>query len=311
MAFFPQLVAGPIERGAHLLPQISAGFQFQCAAIPRAFSLMLLGVFKKLVIADNAGVIVDSVFTANPQSISSADIWIAGYAFAFQIWGDFSAYTDIARGVALLFGISLLENFRAPYLARNSTEFWRRWHISLSNWYRDYLYIPLGGNRGSVAVTYRNLFLTMFLCGLWHGAKLNFIIWGAFHGLLHIVYRWRRKEGKPKSWSRIFQVFLFFQFTVIGWIIFRSSAHNTQVFDVFEILFRFSGSGVLQFKEWMLVLLLGLPVFAIQFAVHRSQESAFYAKWSVGARFLLNLCLLVGILYFACEDPPPFIYFQF
>lgn len=312
VSFFPQLVAGPIERGSHLLPQITAGFRFAKENLPLALQLLLLGLFKKLVIADNAGLIVDRVF--NSSDPGALDVWIAGYAFGFQIWGDFSAYTDIARGTALLFGIKLLENFRAPYLAANPTEFWRRWHISLSSWFRDYLYIPLGGNRGGKAATLRNLCITMFLCGVWHGAMLNFIVWGIFHGALHLIYRLFRKPGEDApdpSWKRALKILFFFQLTTIGWLIFRASASNSQFLTLTAELFQFDAIQILTQTDLISLTILGALVFLIQSFVHFAKSSEFYRNWHLGWRFVMVVVLILATANFMTTENPPFIYFQF
>lgn len=310
VSFFPQLVAGPIERGSQLLPQISKGFVVAVENLPRALPLLLVGVFKKLVIADNAGLVVNSVFTA--QDPGALDVWIGGYAFAFQIWGDFSAYTDIARGTALLFGIELMENFRAPYLASNPREFWRRWHISLSTWFRDYLYIPLGGNRCGRAKTYRNLCITMFLCGLWHGAVLNFVVWGVFHGALFFLFRLTSKQEANRSLvSQVLSVVLFFQVTTLGWIIFRSSNGNLEFLWVLGQLCHLDGIMVLSSIQLLKILIIGFAVFAIQGAVQHARSSEFYREWSTAPRLVMHVVLMWAICNLIAGHTPPFIYFQF
>ncbi|WP_420450897.1 MBOAT family O-acyltransferase [Ilumatobacter sp.] len=191
VAYFPQLVAGPIERAQRLLPRIAtpAARTFPRGRdLDRAMSLFLSGLFKKVVLADGIAPVVDEVF-ADPGGASGIAVAAGVVAFAIQLYGDFSGYTDMARGVSELFGIDLMVNFRQPYLSRNITEFWRRWHVSLSDWLREYLYIPLGGNRGSGVATIRNLMITMLLGGLWHGASWNFVVWGAIHGVALVVHR--------------------------------------------------------------------------------------------------------------------------
>jgi D-alanyl-lipoteichoic acid acyltransferase DltB (MBOAT superfamily) len=196
LSFFPLLVAGPIERPDHLLPQFLHPRRVTVAMFREGIWLMVWGLFKKIVVADNAAAIVAMVFGpydgANPSHVVPADglrMLIGVYAFAMQIYGDFSGYSDIARGSARLLGFDIMLNFNLPYFAISPSDFWRRWHISLSTWLRDYLYIPLGGNRGGTVATYRNLFLTMLLGGLWHGAAWTFVLWGMYHGLLLIAYR--------------------------------------------------------------------------------------------------------------------------
>ena len=193
VALFPQLVAGPIERAGRILPQIGSVRVVSWERLKTGGWLVLWGLYKKVVIADNLAVVVDAVYRpgSNP---TSAEIIVATYAFAWQIYCDFSGYTDIARGTARILGFDLILNFKIPYAAVNPAEFWRRWHISLSTWLRDYLYISLGGNRHGRWLTYRNLFLTMVLGGLWHGAAWPFVLWGAYHGLLLMGHRlWMRR----------------------------------------------------------------------------------------------------------------------
>ena len=178
VSFFPQLVAGPIERARNLLPKISAPRSLSFDDTTRGLFLIILGFMKKVAIADGVAPAVDSVFNSG-GSVSSLDVTLGTLLFAVQIYGDFSGYSDIARGTARLFGIDLMTNFRLPYFSANPQEFWSRWHISLSSWLRDYLYIPLGGNRLGASRTYRNLMTTMLLGGLWHGAAWNYVLWGA------------------------------------------------------------------------------------------------------------------------------------
>ena len=196
VAYFPQLVAGPIERANNLLPQIERtdADPPTSATVISGTTLIGLGLVKKVVIADQLAPLVDEVFTA-PERFSPLQVLAGVIAFSIQIYGDFSGYTDIARGSSRLLGIELKRNFRRPYAATSITDFWRRWHISLSDWLRDYLYIPLGGNRASSILTYRNLLLTMLLGGLWHGAGWNFIVWGALHGVALAAHRiWTRAD---------------------------------------------------------------------------------------------------------------------
>ena len=225
IAFFPQLIAGPILRGRELLPQLSAGAQPNSKRFRRGAWLLALGVTKKLVLADFLlAPFADSVFEM-PGVANARFHWVALYAFAFQIYFDFSGYTDIARGLALWIGFELPENFHEPYLSRNPSEFWRRWHITLSRWLRDYLYIPLGGNRAGGSRSLLNLMLTMLLGGLWHGAAWNFVIWGGLHGLLLIVHRQWRAPGpsaRPIDWRDAPHIFLNFNFICLAWVFFRA-----------------------------------------------------------------------------------------
>jgi alginate O-acetyltransferase complex protein AlgI len=221
-SFFPQLVAGPIERAHHLLPQIQHPRRATNAEIIEGLYLVLWGFCKKVVVADNLALKVNRIF--DQSSFSTADVIIGALGFGFQIYADFSGYTDIARGVARWFGIRLSENFRFPYFATNPQDFWRRWHITLSTWLREYVYIPLGGNRHGRGRTSFNLFLTMLLGGLWHGAAWNFVLWGAYQGALLIAHRaWTewRGERRHSHASRIASIFVMFAFTLYGWLLFR------------------------------------------------------------------------------------------
>ena len=224
VSFFPQLVAGPIERAGHLLSQLEAERKFDAAAIRSGLVLILWGLLLKRVIADNCAVIANKVFALEQNAFPI--LWAGVFAFGVQIYADFSAYTNIARGSARLLGIEICHNFRHPYLAANPADFWRRWHISLSTWFRDYIYIPLGGNRGSGARVTRNILLTFGLSGLWHGANWNFVFWGLFHGLL--VAGWHFLEirlpalakGGGRSGS-VVRWALTFLLVHVAWLLFR------------------------------------------------------------------------------------------
>ncbi len=233
VAFFPQLVAGPIERASHFLPQVAKARTIAPGQIEGGLWLIVWGLFKKVVIADNVAGVANTVFNGYGD-YQGLDLLIGALAFTVQIYGDFSGYSDIARGLAKLMGFELMVNFALPYFSRTPSEFWRRWHISLSSWLRDYLYISLGGNRGGRYKTYRNLSLTMLLGGLWHGAAWNFVLWGAFHGLILCLYRpleiRKRKADKgpgplPLRVGKAFGGWLiFFTLTVIGWVLFRAES---------------------------------------------------------------------------------------
>jgi D-alanyl-lipoteichoic acid acyltransferase DltB (MBOAT superfamily) len=204
VSFFPQLVAGPIERASHLLPQFRKPRTLARADLRYGLWLIAWGLYQKMVVADNMARLVDATFapyaaatTMTPVPEDGLRLLVVIYAFAIQIYCDFAGYTDIARGTARLLGFEIMLNFNLPYVARNPSDFWHRWHISLSTWLRDYLYIPLGGNRHGTFQTYRNLMLTMLLGGLWHGAAWTFVLWGAFHGFILVVYR-----GLSASWER-------------------------------------------------------------------------------------------------------------
>jgi D-alanyl-lipoteichoic acid acyltransferase DltB (MBOAT superfamily) len=229
LSFFPHLVAGPIVRPRELLPQMDSPRDPRYVDTSRAFFLIGTGLFKKVVIANFlASSIVDPVFGA-PNQHSSLEVLVAVYAYAVQIYADFSGYTDMAIGFALLLGFRFPQNFDSPYTALSIQDFWRRWHMTLSRWLRDYLYIPLGGNRGGKLVTYRNLMLTMLLGGLWHGAGWTFVAWGAIHGTALVIERWWRErpgfvEHPWTRWRRGWHRFVTFQVVCLAWIFFRADS---------------------------------------------------------------------------------------
>ncbi len=223
VSFFPQLVAGPIERATNLLPQFQKPRTFDYDKAVDGCRQMLWGFFKKIVIADNCAVYVNQVFE-NYQDQSGSTLLLAAIFFTFQIYGDFSGYSDIAIGCARLFGINLMRNFNFPYFSRDIAEFWRRWHISLTTWFRDYIYIPLGGSRTTKAKVIRNTFIIFLVSGFWHGANWTFIAWGAYHALLFlplILLGKNRKYTNDATWRELPRILLTFAFAVIGWIIFR------------------------------------------------------------------------------------------
>jgi alginate O-acetyltransferase complex protein AlgI len=230
VCFYPQLVAGPIERAAHLLPQMETPRRFSWPVARDAFFLICWGYVKKLVIADNVGVIANKVFAL--QSPGFTVLWAGVFAFAIQIYADFSAYTDIARGVARWLGFELIVNFNHPYLATGPVDFWRRWHISLSTWFRDYVYIPLGGSRRGPWRTQANIFITFVVSGLWHGASWNYALWGAYHGLLVMLSRALtgrrpRSERAPRAeaWAALepLRILGTFALVCVGWLMFRET----------------------------------------------------------------------------------------
>jgi alginate O-acetyltransferase complex protein AlgI len=222
VSFFPHLVAGPIMRATNLLPQFEQPRSFSPSAARDAAVLIVWGLFKKLVIADNVGVIANKVFAL--QDPEFFVLWAGVFAFAIQIYADFSAYTDIARGVAKWFGFELVKNFARPYLATGPGDFWRRWNISLSTWFRDYVYIPLGGSRCPPWQQGVNLMVTFMASGLWHGASWNYVLWGTFHGVLLLLGRFAGATGvKSPAWLRPLRIAGMFMLTLVGWLIFRET----------------------------------------------------------------------------------------
>lgn len=236
VSFFPQLVAGPIERSSHLLPQFKAKHQFKYNRVISGLRLMFWGFFKKVVIADNLARLVDQVYN-NPIEQNGVTYLLATYFFAFQIYCDFSGYSDIAIGSARIMGFDLMKNFKQPYLSKSMREFWSRWHISLSTWFRDYVYIPLGGNRTVKWKRYYNLLITFLISGLWHGSNWTFLIWGALHGIFLIMELMVKKSfGKSKilrlKWLRL--IFIF-HLIVFSWVFFRAPSISNAITIFHEI----------------------------------------------------------------------------
>ena len=232
VSFFPQLVAGPIERATNLLPQILNKREFKYVQGVQGLKLIFWGLFKKVVIADTLAPIVNNIFE-NYQNFGGATLWLGAIYFSFQIYCDFSGYSDIAIGTSKLLGFELMSNFKFPYFSRNIGEFWRRWHISLSTWFRDFLYIPLGGSKNGKWTSIKNIFIIFFVSGLWHGANWTFIIWGLFHSILFIpsfIFQTNRKyvgsiiaeNSLIPSTKEFIQVGTTFLLVTIGWVFFRS-----------------------------------------------------------------------------------------
>ena len=315
VAFFPQLVAGPIERAVTFLPQVSSPRKIKLEQVNAGIYLIIWGYFKKIVIADNIGLIANQVFN-NYSQYHGLDILIGILAFTVQIYGDFSGYSDIARGISKLMGFELMVNFKLPYFALNPSDFWSRWHISLSTWLKDYLYIPLGGNRKGNFNTYRNLFLTMLLGGLWHGAAWNFIIWGAFHGLILILYRiFDRHPEHLAPWSSQYsflriagKMLLMFTLTNIGWIIFRSTS-------IEQILYIFGNIGIdLSEHSFILgsnLIFFVLPLLAVQVYQYATRDLLIITKINPLKRIPIYTFFILWMLIFSIREQTEFIYFQF
>jgi D-alanyl-lipoteichoic acid acyltransferase DltB (MBOAT superfamily) len=312
-SFFPHLVAGPIVRASELGPQIRRPMPFAQVDTARAFGLIFAGLFKKVVISSYlAEEIVDPVF-AVPGDHSSLEILIAVYAYAVQIYADFSGYTDIAIGCALLLGFKFPQNFDAPYGATSLQDFWRRWHMTLSRWLRDYLYIPLGGNRGSNLFTARNLMLTMLLGGLWHGAAWTFVAWGAIHGAGLIAERYApslagERTGRLPGW-RAFRWLVTFHVVCLAWVFFRAETFDT-AWTLLERLFSAGGEAPLVTAP---VLIAVFGSIALQFL-----PGGWLGRLKVGFERLAPAgqaaCLAAGLLLVDTLGPQgvaPFIYFQF
>ncbi len=310
VSFFPQLVAGPIERATHLLPQVENPRTVTYDNVREGAWLILLGYFKKVVIADNFANIATAVFN-NPGDHHGLAVLIGVYAFAFQIYGDFSGYSDIARGIAKLMGFDLMLNFRMPYFATNPQDFWRRWHISLSTWLRDYLYVPLGGSKGGTFKTYRNLLLTMLLGGLWHGAAWNFVLWGAYQGLLLVAHR--RSLGKTKHKIddtldvHLVKMFIMFHFTCFGWILFRINSLS-DLSILLQNLLIFDGAPL----HWPIAMALLLcPLLLLHYMQERAGNMLVIKEMHPVFRWAAYSIMLGYIMFFGKVDGYDFIYFQF
>ena len=307
---FPQLVAGPIERAGRFLPQIEAPRTWSWELLSRATPLFILGFFKKLVVADNLAGLVEQVYMLRHPS---AFLLICGtVAFAMQILADFSAYTDIARGVARLLGFELMENFKQPYLAVTPSDFWRRWHISLSSWIRDYIYIPLGGSRGSRWAVVWVLMITFGLSGLWHGAQWHFVIWGLYHALLLALYHGLGMTGswQPNSrlaWTSSWLAMLLL--TLMGWTLFRSSSLGWLAEAVLQAMST-ADVGLAGDSLYVGMLILGYClIYGVLWMVYPLHMHAW--RESYWGRVIYFWLLLVTTVLLSNRTPEQFIYFQF
>lgn len=327
-SFFPTQIAGPIKRYQDFIPQLSQKMRLTVTDFDEGFRLIIFGLFKKVVFADNLSVVVDSAFK-HPELLSGLDLWLAVYAFAFQIYFDFSGYTDVARGSAQLLGFKVPLNFNLPYLAGSISEFWHRWHISLSTWLRDYLYIPLGGSKGGKWFTYRNLFLTMLLGGLWHGAAMHYVVWGAYQGILLIAHKELRGLSESFKGLRtvidskvghIISVIITFHFVCIGWVFFRADTFSGAM-TIISKLFSFGGattapSGHLALSLptitdpiiFMLLPAILVCLFAGQIISGIRNTKFQMPRW-LDVASVASMVLL--LLIFAPDSSPKFIYFQF
>ncbi|MBU6299924.1 MAG: MBOAT family protein [Verrucomicrobia bacterium] len=324
VCFFPQLVAGPIERAAHMIPQYQRQ-RFADWGMFRAGGLQFLwGLFQKVAIADNAALLADRVFSLGDPSFPI--LWGGVIAFGVQIYADFSGYTAMARGSARLLGIELCANFRHPYLSQSPPEFWRRWHMSLSTWFRDYVYIPLGGSRAGGLFWARNLFLTFLLSGLWHGAEWNYVVWGAYHGALVVIWPWLAsrlsvlKPSAPDSFSLtgLGRMALTFGLMNLGWLCFRE--HSLAMLWKDLCLSPFAASAA----EWRMGVALGLEALLFGFpllVLHPLLERLGWLepgrcggheswRWTVAQGLAAGACLY-GAVALRCEVGADFIYFQF
>ncbi|SDN16608.1 MBOAT family O-acyltransferase [Acetanaerobacterium elongatum] len=323
IAFFPQLVAGPIERTSNLLPQINEERHFDYSDATYGLKIIAWGLFKKMVIADNLALFVDKIYN-HPQNYHGLSLLLATVFFAFQIYCDFSGYSDIAVGSANLFGIHMINNFKSPYFSASVKEFWSRWHISLSTWFRDYVYIPLGGNRVSKARHYFNLMVTFLLSGLWHGANWTFVIWGGVHGAAQIVetafFKKQSKNTVQKHNIRWFVlVCLVFTFSCFAWVFFRAQNMSDALY-IFKSMFVGIGNPLSFFKTGFADLntleLLKLTLYLLVLCVYdyfslSHDLIALSSKLPVIIRWGLYYFLIFCILYLVPGSSSQFIYFEF
>ncbi|OBX23264.1 MULTISPECIES: MBOAT family O-acyltransferase [Bizionia] len=316
VAFFPQLVAGPIERAKHLLPQFSKPRIFHSDLAISGVSLIIWGLFKKMVVADNCAFFVNQIFNGS-GGYSSAELLLGAVLFAFQIYGDFSGYSDIAIGVARLFGFNLMTNFSFPYFSRDIAEFWRRWHISLSTWFRDYLYIPLGGSRGRMWLQIRNVFIVFLVSGFWHGANWTFIIWGGIHALLFLplLIGGKNRNYIDSTRMRLQQVpriLLTFICVCLAWIFFRADT-VTIAWTLLEDLVRFDSLSLGLFysssKSLLFSAITAFGILVLLFyefrTVQRNKQEVVLSPYH--AVFIAVLIVFMGVY----KNPVDFIYFQF
>lgn len=316
-AFFPPLLAGPIDRASHLLPQISNPRHLSFQQSAEGIFLILFGLFKKVAIADGVASSVSAVYQTT-GGVSWIDVVLATLLFAIQIYCDFSGYSDIGRGVSKLFGIELMLNFNLPYFSKNPSEFWQRWHISLSSWLRDYLYIPLGGNRKGKLRTYQNLMTTMVFGGLWHGAAWNFVLWGFYQGGLLCLYRAISSfDTKQKLKSKVGLLRglvaggLFFILTCYGWLLFRASS-LTQIITFTKILFTDFGNFALSMPKPPLAALFGIPILiGYEVLEYIAGSSDFSRRVPTPFRAAFYATLIFILLMGASNAPAQFIYSQF
>jgi D-alanyl-lipoteichoic acid acyltransferase DltB (MBOAT superfamily) len=319
VSFFPQLVAGPIERATNLLPQFYVKRTFDYAKAVDGMRQILWGLFKKIVIADNCATVANEIFN-NYGSYSGSTLIVGAIFFTFQIYGDFSGYSDIAIGVARLFGFNLMRNFAFPYFSRDIAEFWRRWHISLTTWFRDYIYIPLGGSRGSKGKIIRNTFIIFLVSGFWHGANWTFVSWGAYHALLFLPLILLNKNRKYTNViaeqkllpdiKELFQMGITFGLVVFGWILFRAE-NMTHAWNYISEIF----SGSLFTKPYIIITKIKLIIFIALFIsvewLNRKQqhglELSTINKW---LRRIIYMLIIFCIVWFMGENET-FIYFQF
>ncbi len=318
IAFFPQLVAGPIERATNLLPQFLKNRTFQYEQAVDGLRQILWGLFKKMVIADTCAIYVNRIWETYDMQ-SSGVLIIGAVLFTFQIYGDFSGYSDIAIGTAKLFGINLMRNFNSPYFSRDIAEFWRRWHISLTTWFRDYVYIPLGGSRVNKAKIIRNTFVIFLVSGLWHGANWTFLAWGAFHALLFLPLilsgRNRRYTDQPLTWRHVPQIVCTFVLVVFSWILFRAESISQAWQYICGIAGQNAETVRFVMHSWEYIPLVVTIVFMLGIEwINRAETHSFAIQQTISNQWLrriLYVAVVLMILYLGQFHYNQFIYFQF
>jgi D-alanyl-lipoteichoic acid acyltransferase DltB (MBOAT superfamily) len=317
VCFFPHLVAGPIMRAHELLPQVLNTRPRKPGNFEAGLQLIVIGLFKKMVVADNMAPIANGVFirlaSGDTQDLTGAEVLVGIYAFAVQIYGDFSGYSSIARGISKWLGFELVINFRQPYLAVSPSDFWRRWHISLSTWLRDYLYIPLGGNRGGVRREYRNLMLTMLLGGLWHGASWTFVAWGTYHGLILCGFRLAGvRDVKPGDgllrW--LVRVAMMFHITCLGWLLFRADTFGAVGRALTLVVTDFRPT-LAAFTPFVLILFYALPLVVLELWTRGEERLQHLTRAPILVQSAIYSYLLYMIFVFQAGRTYEFIYFQF
>ncbi len=307
VSFFPQLVAGPIERAPNLLLQIQKPRTFNEADAKEGLRYILWGLFKKMMVADNCAPIVEDIFDKH-NDLSSPMLWYGAILFAVQIYCDFSAYSEIAIGSGKLLGIQFMQNFHFPYFATNIKEFWKRWHISLTTWFKDYIFIPLGGSRFTSIKTYRNVFIVFVLSGLWHGANYTFIAWGMYHAILYVLYI-SFFEKLAAYITRAFGLIITFVLVLIGWVFFRSE-NLTSAFSYIGEMFRWNNKIDISID---LKSLIGIFILIVVETYNRSKQFGLdLAHWqSQSLRWMAYTCLVIIVLAYGNFNEQKFIYFNF
>lgn len=331
VAFFPQLLAGPIERATRFLPQLYEKFDLDYSRVTNGLKLMLWGLFQKMVIADNLAPLVDSVYN-DPMHHHGISLLLATLFFTFQIYCDFAGYSDMAIGAAQVMGFTTMDNFNRPYFSKSIAEFWRKWHISLSTWFRDYLYIPMGGNRVSIPRWYFNLFIVLLICGLWHGANWTFIVWGGLHGI-YLVFsaasqNIREKIHKAIGLDKVPRLHTYLKVTVtfllvcFAWIFFRANSLTDALYIILHLfagwkdIFRFDiFNSIPSWEPFRLELMIAVASIGVLILVHLLQrrgsvvqilsQKPTWVRWSV------YYSIILSILLFGNFGSKQFIYFQF